>query len=650
MLTVDLTQYKGDTIRIHFYAAGDGFFPATMWVDDVSITQTPTLYVAKTTPWRLLAKDDRAGVDYSQHRVDGGGWSTGTQFTLSSQSDGTHTVEYRSMDNSGNVETAHSIDPYLDDVPPNTAANLGDSFLAGSVDKVLWGAFEHPAGIYGWVKSGDTSASTTIYHSGSQSALIAGGTSSGAIYQDIAISGSATNAVLSLWYRPILTGQMFNAGMQSIMLKNTSGTLLEILYQGWNWDPGYFKHIVADLTRFRGQTVRLEFAVASSISGATSGMYVDDVALLEDPAVYVDSTTQIYFFARDLKSGVQYTEYQIDTGGWLTTTPFTFSAGDHTLSYRSVDNVNVVEPTTDLPVKVDSSDPDGTILIAGGATETGTRDVPLMLTATPSVTQMRFKNEVGDWSSWVAYADTYSWTLTAGAATKTVYAEFRDASLNVSPQRYDTIIHSIPSSSTIPEAKKLARGTTLTLPNKVGGASFSPSGRFYIQELDRAGGIGVIWTGTVLPGDVVEVVGTVDEIDGECVLLASTVVPAGPPQPPPIPILVKNADVGGADFAYQENPPAGQKGVLGGTGLNNVGLLLTTSGWVSAGGATWIYVDDGSTDSGLKVDCTYLTAMPPPGIFIVITGVCGVEPAGQDLIPVLRPRSNADISTTYPEP
>lgn len=644
MLTADLTQYKGTTVRIHFYSAGDGIFPATMCVDDVSITQNPTLYVARATPWRLLAKDDRAGVDYSQYQFDGGSWNTGSQFMLSTQSDATHTVTYRSVDNSGNVEDAHSIGIDLDNTPPNTVTNLGDSFLAGSVDKVVWGSFEHPVGIYGWVRSGDTSTSTTVYHSGAQSALIAGGTAAGSIYQDIPISGSATNAVLSLWYRPIATGDIWSAGWQSVTLKDTSGNTLESLYMGVNWDPGSFRHVVVDVTRFRGSTLRLEFAVSGSMLGATSGMYVDDVCLLEDPTVYLSSTTQFSLVASDTKSGVQYKEHCVDGGDWSTSAQFTIEPGDHVLSYRSVDNLNLVEPTNSLPVKVDSSDSDGTIMIASGSTETGGVNVSLSLTATPSVTQMRFRNEVGDWSAWTVYASTHAWTLTPGAGTKTVYAQFRDSALNVSPERYDTIVQGEATQVTIPEAKKLEAGTVVTLSGKIVSACFSSHGMLYVQEADGSSGIGVILPATFAPGTLVELVGPVETVYGERCLQATNAYMLAP-GPPPTPVFLKNADVGGADFYYREQPPtAGQKGVLGGVGLNNVGLLVSSGGRVSAGGPTCFIITDGSTDSVLWVDATHLTTMPEPGTYAVVTGISLVEEEEEHLLPFLLPRNDTDVT------
>lgn len=642
LCTVDLTQYKGTTIRIYFYARGESFLsmPGYMWVDDVSVLETPTVYVRTSTPWRLTAIDDYGGVDYTQYQIDSGGWTNGTQFTLGARPEGTHTVDYRSVDNSGNTEVTHTLAVELDDTPPNTAAMLYGGFLGGSSDKIVNGGFESGSALIGWTRGGTTSASTAIYHTGAQSALVGGGAGSGSIYHDIFIDGA--NAVLSLWYRS--TGSGFPSGTQTISVQDTSGNILEYIYWGVPFgDPGYFTQRVVDLTRFSGQTVRLKCEVGASTGGATSGLYVDDVCLFVNPTVYTSSSTSIEICAKDRRSGVKSTEHQVDSGGWLTTNYFTLPAGSHTLSYRSTDNVDIVEPTTALTIQVDSTVPDGTVLINYGATTTFSRNVTLTLTATSSVTKMHFKNEVGKWGSWVAFASTYAWTLTAGSGTKRVYAEFRDASGNVSPDRYDVITNTSLSVATIPEAKTLQDGTGVILSGKTVSAGFTSAGKLYVQEVDRSAGICVLSSQPQAPGDVIQVEGTVDTLNGERVFLPTNIIPYGPPSPP-IPLLVRNADVGGADFEYQPGPPeAGQRGVLGAVALNNVGLLLTSSGTVTPGGPSWFYISDGSLLGGLKVDATYLTSMPFPGAFVFVTGICSVEPSGEDLIPVLVPRGSPDI-------
>ncbi len=62
-----------------------------------------------------------SGVDRTEHRVDGGAFGTySTPFNVGS--DGTHTVEYRSVDKAGNAETAKSVAVKIDATAPATTA------------------------------------------------------------------------------------------------------------------------------------------------------------------------------------------------------------------------------------------------------------------------------------------------------------------------------------------------------------------------------------------------------------------------------------------------------------------------------------------------------------------------------------------------
>ncbi len=86
-------------------------------------TATPAGTLGSGGWWRsavavtLSASDARSGVSNTQYRVDGGAWSTySAPVTVSS--DGTHTVEYRSTDVAGNVETAGTLTLRLDTTPP----------------------------------------------------------------------------------------------------------------------------------------------------------------------------------------------------------------------------------------------------------------------------------------------------------------------------------------------------------------------------------------------------------------------------------------------------------------------------------------------------------------------------------------------------
>ena len=90
----------------------------------------------------------------------------------------------------------------------------------------------------------------------------------------------------------------------------------------------------------------------------------------------------------------------------------------------------------------DTTPPTGSISINSGAASTSSTAVTLTLSATDNsgtVAGMEFSNDGTTWSSQVAYATSYSWTLSSGYGTKTVYAKFVDPSGNWSSVVTDTI-------------------------------------------------------------------------------------------------------------------------------------------------------------------------------------------------------------------
>ena len=127
--------------------------------------------------------------------------------------------------------------------------------------------------------------------------------------------------------------------------------------------------------------------------------------------------------------------------------PWALSAGDEvkTVYVQFLDtadnNSGSTGPISD-DIKLDTTDPDGTISINAGAETTNSRDVTLYLTWDDfggcDVVSMHFSNDDSDWSDpWKPVAATYGpWTLTEDDGVKTVYVEFLDAVDNNSNSDY----------------------------------------------------------------------------------------------------------------------------------------------------------------------------------------------------------------------
>jgi len=95
---------------------------------------------------------------------------------------------------------------------------------------------------------------------------------------------------------------------------------------------------------------------------------------------YINSDTYITLSPTDTSSGVDYSEYSINGGGWITYgTPFRIYGADglYTISYRSVDNLGNVETTQEQDVILDNTAPEITLTI--GSPQYGT--TPLWVTS-----------------------------------------------------------------------------------------------------------------------------------------------------------------------------------------------------------------------------------------------------------------------------
>jgi hypothetical protein len=108
------------------------------------------------------------------------------------------------------------------------------------------------------------------------------------------------------------------------------------------------------------------------------------------------------------------------------------------------------------------------------------------------------------------------------------------------------------------------------------------------------------------------------------------------------PVFMNCRSVGGGDWNYQPGAVwpetlSGQKGVLGGFGLNNVGLLVRVFGRVTQGlpgDPGPIPIDDGSK-APVEVVLPSGTTSPGQGAYVVATGVVSCKKVGQQITRVI---------------
>ncbi|MDO8586033.1 MAG: immunoglobulin domain-containing protein [Armatimonadota bacterium] len=193
------------------------------------------------------------------------------------------------------------------------------------------------------------------------------------------------------------------------------------------------------------------------------------------------------------------------------------------------------------------------------------------------------------------------------------------------------------SCATIPEAKATSSADPVALIDKVVTAAFGDV--FYVQEPALKSGIRAHRTGYAASiGAVLDLSGVVQtNADGEREIEAGVIVPDGTATIDPV--ALNNKWIGGGDWP---SPGLGQGGILGGVGLNNIGLLIRTLGKFSFVDASTFTVDDGS---GVNLKCVVPAGVTlnPAWQYVVVTGISSCYTVGTDLNRRLLVRDQADI-------
>lgn len=175
---------------------------------------------------------------------------------------------------------------------------------------------------------------------------------------------------------------------------------------------------------------------------------------------------------------------------------------------------------------------------------------------------------------------------------------------------------------------------------------------FYVAEPDNSAGLKLKFVGFpppefALPGDQIGFEGMIyTENDERVVLITDPPYTMQPAAQRPLGMPIKS--IGGGDWNWNSINHTGQKGVVGGVGLNNVGLLVRTAGKFFYVNDTMFMLDDGS---GAVITCV----VPPGQVFlepwwetVMVTGVCSTEKIGEELHRVLRVRMQDDITRVLP--
>jgi len=191
-------------------------------------------------------------------------------------------------------------------------------------------------------------------------------------------------------------------------------------------------------------------------------------------------------------------------------------------------------------------------------------------------------------------------------------------------------------------AKSRTNGAPYTVKNATVTAAFPAF--FYMESPDRSSGIRVARNSHGLSvGAVVSVTGVLGTTpNGEKYLDASASAPVTSGSGTISPLGLNNLWLGGAGWRYDPATGAGQGGVTGGVGLNNIGLLVRSWGKVTPIDSQNFAINDGS---GVPVKCVL-----PPGVtfnpawtYVAVTGAMSCENVSGQIQRVILVRQSSDV-------
>ncbi len=219
---------------------------------------------------------------------------------------------------------------------------------------------------------------------------------------------------------------------------------------------------------------------------------------------------------------------------------------------------------------------------------------------------------------------------------------------------YTLIYEKVTSSTTTSLAKLEADGAPVKLgedESLIVTAVFD--GYFYVEPTDRVCGLRVTWSGSVSVGDKVTIKGAMGTTSSfeRCVIAEEVnVLSSGNVIEP---LIMTNNSLGGCDLDYDSASGSGQRGIEYCSGANNIGLLIKTTGKVTAVSKNYFYIDDGthakdgSIFRGVRVLSGTLTK-PTKGDYVTVSGISSILRVGNYTFRSITPRYASDIEITGP--
>lgn len=228
-----------------------------------------------------------------------------------------------------------------------------------------------------------------------------------------------------------------------------------------------------------------------------------------------------------------------------------------------------------------------------------------------------------------------------------------DALGNIDAAYFDNMNGSVkfawaPVPISVREAKLLQDGQICQISGLVASSAGGEIGnRIYVQDQARSSGIQLYLPGevpAVTRGMLLDIQGQMTTIDEERAVLDPFLVEMAVVGEPKA-LFTRTDNLGGGDLLRSIEPKSvAQRGVENGVGLNNIGLLMRSSGIVTSIGGAHFHMDDGSGQT-VKVSIPDGADPPAEGSYVGVTGISSCDPDGSTLIRLLRVRDGDDVQT-----
>lgn len=362
------------------------------------------LYVSSATVLTLVATDNLSGVTKTEYRLDGGLWTDYAQgILLADLADGAHTVGYRSRDFLGNLEVEQTLPLVLDNTPPQTASTLGiplftaddgtlfvtvtttveltgvDTLsgvatIAYRLDEGDWTTYVGPLSLTALADGPHLLAyratdrlgnveierrlPLTVDNTPPTIAMVTGTPQLMATDGTLFVTGATP---LNLTATDALSGV---AGSEyRLDSGDWIGTSGVITLAGLGDRPHLLGYRSRDQLGNMAEEQTLALTVDNTPAVTTLSIGLPQVA--DSKTLYVTSATPFTISASDPHSGPATSEVRIDGGTWVPYNPFTLSGeGEHTVEYRSRDQLDNLESAKTQTVTLDDSPP--LVTIAAG--------------------------------------------------------------------------------------------------------------------------------------------------------------------------------------------------------------------------------------------------------------------------------------------